>query len=350
MKLSYFLKLELYDFLNGRIGKLCLKALSNFVYVKNLKKHEGKNKKFLVAITIDTESGYVNKDQSRVWQKSRPEAYIGFYKGMENWRELLNRHKVKVTFFLSTNCFSSKGKILSKITTQLKLANKDGHEIGLHLHPDSDLSLQKKLKIKFKYTSAKFYEFDRIKQFLKTGKDLITKNLGKEISKKLVSFRWGNWALDTNAVKALQQTGFKVDSSATPGIKGHLNDGMHYDWSKIEEHYPWYLSSNDYQNTKEQNSKVFEIPIATFNFLGKDLRADPVYTILLKAAFDYYYQNANRSEKPFVFVVISHSIEATHNDGTKTRVIQDTEEFIKYTKKFNDVEFVNIKKAYDILK
>lgn len=347
MKPFYALKIQLYRFLNKGLGKFILKILSRFVYVKNLKNsNTAKRKKFLVAITIDTESGHLEKDDKRVWQKSKPEAYIGFYKGIENWRNLLNKYNVKGTFFLSTNCFNAKGNELSEIIKQLNLLHKERHEIGLHLHPDSDFALQNKLKSKFPYTSSKFYNFDQIKQFLITGKSLIKEYLGVNV----FSFRWGNWALDTNAVKALQETGFKSDSSAIPGIKGHTRDEMHYNWSKVNYHYPWHLSLNDYQNTKKQDSKILEIPIATFNFMWLKLRADPAYTVLLKASFDYYYKNTDRSKRPFVFVVISHSTEGTYSDGTSTKIIKDTEEFIKYAKNFDDVGFVTMNEAYKKVK
>jgi len=348
------LKIKLYNILNRPFGKKALKQLSKSVYVKNLKNNNYKsinksklnNKKFLISITIDTESGYVKKNNERVWQRDNPEAYVGYYRGIENWRTLLNKYGAKATFFLSTNCFSAKNGELNKITGQLKLLSKEKHEIGLHLHPDSDLALQTALKERFQYTSSKFYNYSQINQFIKTSKKLIRDNLNIYPT----SFRWGNWALNTNAVKSLQENGFNADSSATPGIKGHLKDGMHYDWSKVNEHYPWKLSLNDCQDTKNQNSKVIEIPIATFNFMGKTLRADPVYSEFLKSAFDCYYENAERSKKPFVFVVISHSIESTHEDGSVTQVVRDTEEFIKHAKQFADVEFVTVNGAYKAIK
>lgn len=344
------LKIWMYNVLNGTLGRKSLKLLSKSIYVKNLKKNKKSinksNKKFLISITIDTESGYVKKNNERIWQKYNPKTYIGYYKGIENWRNLLNKYKAKATFFLSTNCFSAKDNDLNKINNQLNFLLKEKHEIGLHMHPDSDLALQISLKHKFHYTSSKFYDYNQINKFIKTSKKLIKDNLKINPT----SFRWGNWTLNSDAVKALQENGFNVDSSATPGIKGHLNDGMHYDWSKVNEHYPWKLSLKDYQNTTSQDSKVLEIPIATFNFMGKTLRADPVYSELLKAAFDYYYRNADRTKKPFVFVVISHSIESTHEDGSITQVVKDTEEFIKYAKKFDDVEFVTIDEVYKRIK
>jgi peptidoglycan/xylan/chitin deacetylase (PgdA/CDA1 family) len=347
MTLFNLLKVRLYNFFTSPIGRYILRSLVHFVYVKTLEKYKkGKKKKFIVALTIDTESGYTNKDNSRVWQASRPDAYIGYYKGIENWRKLLNKYNAKATFFLCTNGFSAKGNDYNKVISQLKLLSKENHEIGLHTHPDSDLALQKCLKKKCNATSARFYNKGEIKKIILESQKLMRKHIGQKVS----SFRWGNWALDTNAVKVLNEAGIKVDSSATPGIKGHIHDTMHYDWSKVSNHHPWRLSLNNYQNTTQNNSKILELPIATFNFMGLTLRADPVYSVLLKAAFDYYYKNAERSDKPFVFVVISHSIEGTHEDGSVTRVIKDTEDFIKHAKKFDDVEFVTMKDAYNRVK
>lgn len=307
-----------------------------------MKRANAKNEfPFIISITIDTESGYVDKNDYRIWQKLKPDAYIGYYKGIENWRKLLNKHNAKATFFLSANCFTAKAGDYNKIIKQLKLLVKEGHEIGLHMHPDSDFALQQALNKKFDATSAKFYSYVEIEKIIKTGKNLIKKHIGINP----ISFRWGNWALNTDAVKALQKNGFKIDSSATPGIRGHQNDKMAYDWGKVNEHYPWKLSNADYQNTKHQNTSIIEIPIATFNFLGFNLRADPANSALLQACFDYYYKNADRTKKPFVFVVISHSIEATHEDGSKTKVIGVMEEFLNYVKKFKGVKFSTLNKA-----
>ncbi|MBI3034915.1 polysaccharide deacetylase family protein [Candidatus Woesearchaeota archaeon] len=318
-----------------------LKLLSGFVHARGLKKSKVENKApFIVSVTIDTESGFVDKNDHRVWQKSNPSAYIGFYKGIENWRSLLSKYNVKATFFLSTNCFSADGEDYSKIIKQLRLLIKEGHEIGLHMHPDSDLALQSLLGKRFNATSAKFYNEKEINYIIAAGKNLIKKHL--KIS--ATSFRWGNWALNEDAVKALQKNGFRIDSSATPEIKGHQNDSMAYDWSKVIEHYPWRLSRVDYQDTKHQNSKIVEIPIATFNFFGLKLRADPANSALLAACFDCYYKNAERS-KPFIFVVISHSIEGTHQDGSKTKVIGVMDEFLSHAKKFRDVRFSTLDKA-----
>src|SRR3989338_10677368 len=202
-RFSRQLKAGLYNILKMPLGRKALKSLSKSVYAKNIKRNnksanknnpKSKQKKFLFSITIDTESGYVKKNNERVWQKSNPRAYICYYRGIENWRNLLNRYNAKATFFLSANCFSAKDGDLEKIKKQLKFLSKEKHEIGLHLHPDSDLALQNALNKKFGYTSSKFYNYNQISQFIKTSKRLIKDN----IKINPTSFRWGNWALNTD--------------------------------------------------------------------------------------------------------------------------------------------------------
>jgi len=345
MKLVLKAKLFLYRLLSTKSGKTILNLLSFGVKAENLGPEKEKKHPFLVVVTIDTESGYVDKNERRIWQKEKPEAFQGYYFGIRNLLSVFDKHKIKSTFFLSTQCFSSKGKERELISKELKNLIKYNHELGLHLHPDSDFALQEKLGRKFNATSAFFYNYEEKFKIIKAARELIKENLGKNIEKKLTSFRWGNWALDSGGAKALNNSGFKVDSSAVPGIKGHLNDGMKYDWSNVKRPYTWKLSTTDYKETNHNNSKIIEIPIATFDFLGAALKADPINSILLNRAFVEYYRKADRSENPFVFVVLTHSSEATMKDGKETQALKDLENFIVFSKKYKDVKFVTMKEA-----
>jgi|TARA_B100002003_G_scaffold135876_1_gene125631 peptidoglycan/xylan/chitin deacetylase (PgdA/CDA1 family) len=349
MNIRLGFKLFLYRFFSTIVGKFFVKLVTPLVNVKNLgntklpRKHP-----FLVIITIDTEAGYVEKNERRVWQMEKPDAFQGYYFGIRNLMKVFDKHNVKTTFFLSTQCFSSKGNEYNKIKKELKNVIKKGHEIGLHLHLDSDFSIQKKLSKKFDATSAFFYNYDEKLKIIRAAKELIKTHLGAIISKKLTSFRWGNWALDTGGVKALNKLGFKVDSSAIPGIKGHTNDTMKYDWSKVNRHYPWKLSTTNYQATNHDNSNILEIPIATMDFLGLKLRVDPLESDdVLNRAFIKYYNQANRSKKPFPFVVMTHSSEATNKDGGLVQALRDLDSFISFAKKYDDVEFVTLREAYE---
>jgi len=348
MKLMLKEKLFLYRLLSTNLGKTVLNLLSFGVKAELGPKKE-KKYPFLVVITVDTEAGYVDKNERRIWQKEKPEAFQGYYFGVRNLLSVFDKHRIKSTFFLSTQCFSSEGKESGLISKELKILMNDNHEIGLHLHPDSDFALQKKVGKKFDATSAFFYNYKEKLEIIKAARDLIKEKLRKKIEKNLVSFRWGNWALDSKGAKALNKLGFKIDSSATPGIKGHAHDAMKYDWSKVSRHYPWKLSTVNHQATNHNNSNVMEIPIATFDFFGFALRADPVNSLLLNKAFAKYYKKADRSERPFPFVVITHSSEATYEDGKPTITSKDLGKFISYAKKFDNVEFVTLRNAYEAI-
>jgi hypothetical protein len=80
------------------------------------------------------------------------------------------------------------------------------------------------------------------------------------------------------------------------------------------------------------------------------MRADPVNSILLNKSFIKYYHNADRSKKPFPFVVITHSSEATTIEGKSTQVLRDLDGFISYAKKYRDVKFITLIDACKLLK
>lgn len=345
------MKYLFYRFSTTFLGKSMLKLLSFGVsppYVKSQQttQHNKANKKqFHVIITIDTEGGYVAPNEQRVWQKEAPDAFVGYYLGIKNIRAILKKHGIKSTFFLNTHCFSAEREERQKIISELKSLIKDGHEIGLHPHPDSDFALQKKLKRMFPATSCFFYEEKELSEILLASKQIIGEHLGKGAQKNIRSIRWGNWALNTNGAKAIAKNGITRDSSATPGISGHLNDSRKYDWSKALCSTPWNLSMKNYQLTTEKKSLVLEIPIAIFSFFGMKLRADPLYSELLKKAFVKYYYSADKSSGSFPFVVMTHSCEATMKNGEQTQALLDLDEFISFAKKFDNVKFSRIRDA-----
>ena len=181
-------RLLLYRLFSTSFGKLMLNMLSFGVKVRNLGPKKEKKYPFLVAITVDTESGYVGGDERRVWQKEKPDAFEGYYYGIRNLLSVFDKHKIKSTFFLSTQCFSSKGKERMSTYKEIKNLIKDNHELGLHMHPDSDFALQERLGKKFNATSAFFYNYDEKLKIIKAARELIKENLGKNAEKNLISF------------------------------------------------------------------------------------------------------------------------------------------------------------------
>lgn len=340
------LKLFLYRTLSSSPGRSLLRLLGKTASIPYLPKGTGKRKHpFLVVITTDTEAGYVAPNERRVWQHEAPSAYQGYHTGINNLLEIFERHEVKTTFFLSTHCFSASGQELEKVKSSLGSLLSKGHELGAHFHPDSDQALKRHLGQDYKATSAFLHADEDKQRIVRSARELVRMHLGQAISSRMMSARWGNWALDGGAVKALENSGFMYDSSATPGIKGHLKDGRRFDWSECKRHYPWRLSAQDHQDIALGDTNVTEFPIATFSVFGRILRADPVNSSLLMSGFDAYYRGADRSKKPFPFVVITHSPEATMEDGSPTRAARDLDRFIRHAKRHRGVEFVTLEEA-----
>jgi hypothetical protein len=195
------------------------------------------------------------------------------------------------------------------------------------------------MKKRFPATSCFFYDEKELTSILSESKTLIGEHIGNNAEKNLRSIRWGNWALNTDGVRAISKNKLLNDSSATPGIKGHLDDNRKYDWSNVNTNGPWNLSLKDYQSIAETRSPIKEIPISTFSFFGIKLRADPLYSELLKAAFVRYYSTMDRSKAPFPFVVMTHSCEMTTHDGRPTQALRDLDDFLSFVHKFDDAMF-----------
>lgn len=318
-----------------------MNKLASLFYIftsSNIKKSKNKARHpFIIVLTVDTEPGYIKKNLTRKWISNENEDLQGYYKGINNLLSISRKHEVKFTFLLNTKYLSSENSESKKINKLLRLAYSKGHEIGLHLHPRRDTALQKALNKELKYTSARFYSQKDIKKMLIKSRELIKNNLGNNIEKNMVSFRWGNWAIHSNAVGPLIEVGFRFETSVVPGLSGHKKDNRIYDWKNFKTHHPCFI---------DNKKSLLEIPIATFKFLNFKFRADPfLNSSLLINCFKYYYKNADRSTKPFIFVVMTHSSEATTKDGKITYVIDNLRKFINFVSKNKNVCFKTLKEA-----
>lgn len=292
----------------------------------NKKQNQKSNK--TVSLTIDCESGYLKNNNGRVWMFKDPFAFQGYYQGMKNLLSILEKNKIKATFFISTQCFYAEGEERSKIIDILNKIYKKKHEIALHLHPKEDFELQRKLGKKLNFSGARFYSPEEIDSMIKKSLELIEENLGKDIADSIKSFRFGNFAADIRTFEVLEKNGFVVDSSACPGCSGHKGDDREYAWNFLEE---------DMGRTH-----LTEIPITTFWFFGWR-RADPSIGSLTNMAFKKYPQSA------FPFVVITHSSECTHENGVPTYVANNLNNFILAAKKEN-AKFVTLSRTKEALK
>jgi hypothetical protein len=319
------------------IEKLSQKFVTPIIDFKANYKNNNK-RPFYIIISIDTEAGYVKDNGERLWQVNNPQLFEGYYFGIRNWIHLLQKYQIKANFMLSSQCFSSKGVEKKLINKQIGNIFQFKHELGYHLHPRSDFALENKTGKKFIYTSSKFYSEEEVGAMLSSVRKILKENLGEEKSKQVSSFRWGNYGLFEHAIKPLGENGFIVDSSACPDKIGHQQDDKIFSWKKIRKPYPFYF----------KNSKVLEFPITTFYLLKNTLIANPIYHKMLNVVFYKYWQLNNQIKKPFFFVIVSHSSEATYKNGDATKVISSMNSFINYVTKFNNVRFITYKEAYGI--
>lgn len=296
------------------------------------------NKPFYVLITIDTESGFITPNEERLWQVTNPNLFQGFYNGINNWTNLLSKHNVKGNFMLSTQCFSAKGREKTFIEKRLSSLIESNHEIGYHLHPRSDRSLEEILGKTLAYTSSKFYTAPEIDEMLKAARHLLQDTLGKQVNKKILSFRWGNYGLYQHAFRILEKNGFTIDSSACPGLAGHMSDDKIFDWSKYRTYLPKLLTG----------TKVLEVPVTTYNFMNQTLIANPLYHPWLDIVFDKYLSLNERINAPLFFVLLSHSSEATYKNGNPTKIMTVMDTFLNRVRSMENVSFITFQQAYKL--
>lgn len=285
----------------------------------------------LLVVTVDTEGGFVERGERRVWQGRAPTAFQGYVHGIRNVTEVLDRHGVKGTFFVAPHGRSATGPTLVAVERAICSIVDGGHALGLHVHPSSDAALAQRLGQTFASGSAHELDESDLERLVIAGRALLTELLSPDATLDLV--RWGNWALDDRAARLLAAQGFRIDSSAVPGLRDRKSGGRpRYDWSHERRTAPWELVPG-----------LLEVPIATFRVLGGCFRADPIYGALVTAALKRAASHG--AGAPRVFVVMTHSTEATHEDGSPTRVLSALDELLRVAGEDPRIDVVRLDEA-----
>ena len=118
------------------------------------------------------------------------EGYDGITEGIPSIVKILDRYKIKGTFFVTCDCIEKYPKIFQKLV-------KEGHEISLHAYRHErfdDLSIHEKE--------------EQIKKSISCFK--------KILKMKPSGFRAPQHSIDDDALSLLGKYGFKYDSSKTP--------------------------------------------------------------------------------------------------------------------------------------
>ena len=275
-----------------------------------------------------------------------PEAYQGYTAGLRHWLEFARQGQTPLTVLLCTQCFSADGEVLAETTRLLESVLEEGHELGLHLHPSDDRALQRALGRRLTHGGARHYSCGEIEEMLSASRQLVRQYLGDDAAEGIKSFRWGNWALHTNGVKALENQGFLYDSSACPGMAGHLDDEWRdraYDWRRVRRQSPWYLDPSDYQNVDASSSGVLELPVSVLSAPAYPFIASPAAGPLLLAGSLRFCKSVD--PESHVLVLFSHSGEATRRDGSQVPMLDGLQVAVARLRSEANVSFVTLANA-----
>jgi hypothetical protein len=170
----------------------------------------------------------------------------------------------------------------TKAENQLKDAIQRGHDVQSHVHPHWNFTQIERGT----YTTQGNYFllgnldtdpeklYAKIRNFLMTSRSYLNNLLGQvNENYRCIAFRAGGYGLQPNTamiLKALQDSGFIIDSSVVPGLvlRSRVNE---IDFSRAPKTANYYLDS-EVSTPSKNNQGIFEIPIASCTFgLGENV-------------------------------------------------------------------------------
>ncbi|MDB4944780.1 MAG: polysaccharide deacetylase [Labilithrix sp.] len=322
-----------YRALESRAGRRLVACAGPAVRLPFGEPQPGAPGRALLVVTVDTEGGHVERSEQRVWQGRAPGAFQGYLAGVRHLGTALAAHDAPATFLVAPHGLTARGAVLADVERTLRALPAAGHEVGLHLHPSSDRALAARTGTSWTSGRACDLSVPDLERLVRAGRALL-EELYAGTGAALTSFRWGNWALDERAPAVLASAGFTVDSSAVPGLRdARQKHAPRFDWSGERRLDPWTIAEG-----------VLEVPIAMFRVLGRLLRADPLHGSLVAHALRRYARFASAG-RPAVFVVMTHSTDATYEDGSPTPVVRALGELLAFAREEPGIEIVTLREA-----
>ncbi|WP_417775729.1 hypothetical protein [Stutzerimonas xanthomarina] len=179
-------------------------------------------------------------------------------------------YNAPITFFvdcselISLEREKSTSHLVSEVKNQLIQAVKSGHDVQLHIHPQwvgANYKDNRWVVDVRRWRIGDLSQLD-IESQLKEGKDWL-ENLIKPSAPayRCIAFRAGGWCIQPSQkiIAALTKTGIHIDSTVAPGMN-NKSQGQWFDFSTCVEKPYWHVGD---EVTKEGNSELIEIPIAT---------------------------------------------------------------------------------------
>lgn len=263
-----------------------------------------------VIIVCHTEFGYAEGKRiiPRIYDTDQAK------KGVENTLNVVNKNNAKICFALTPGIANSMNDDIRK-----KLESKNV-EIGLHIHPDHKLLIEKGISDN-RSPALRGYSLEEQKSMIKFGIDTIKQ--GFNLRPKV--FVAGRWSENNDTIKALIELGLEYDCSPNPNLISE-----DWDWSKLPRiSMPYYPSEEDYQ--ERGSLPVLMIPISkVVTNAGASPESVPGIGLgFLKACFEEYY-----SQNLPVFHIYFHSPSMTSE-----YYMRIFDEFLKFVSEHKKAEF-----------
>ncbi|MDF2956350.1 MAG: Peptidoglycan/xylan/chitin deacetylase [Candidatus Alkanophagales archaeon MCA70_species_2] len=242
---------------------------------------------FLMTADVESFSIPLNREDPGVVKQVYEE-------GLPRLLSLLAKHDVCGTFYFT-------GTFAEASPESVELVKEHGHEVGCHGYDHSP------------HRAFDLLSYKEQLNDLKKAKAAI-----ESVAGKIVSFRAPALRINEDTVRALEETGFRTDSS----VCSQRFDGPFTFGSKRKLKWlfaprrPYMLSYDSV--VKPGNSKILEIPVSAFLFpyIGTMMRVSPLITRILRK---YLYHESKNTGKPIVFLFHPNECLDTGNEIATTR-------------------------------
>lgn len=184
--------------------------------------------------------------------------------------EISSEYSIKLTHFFNPRILinSSISQLRKReLVEWVKKRNVNfGEEIAMHMHMHFDLVEEAGVKAKYNAKTwdkgssgfdvpATEYSYDEYLKMLKWGLEKLKEN-GID---NIIGYRAGGWFANLETLRAIQDAGFKYDSSARPSFQLGQNK-LSQEWDLSSNAQPYLISKTNQNRTGSDNFNLLEIP------------------------------------------------------------------------------------------
>jgi len=247
--------------------------------------------------------------------------------GLPRLIELYSRYDIHSTFFFTGNIVEVKPELIDMVKDH-------GHEVGCHGYHHSSLE------------GFDSVSYETQVKYMKKSKKII-----EDVAGRIEAFRSPELRINKDTVRALEKTGFKIDSSvASQRFDGPFSFGTKEKMKWLfAPRKPYYMS---YKSPfKRGDSEILEIPISALliPYIGTTMRMMPTFIKLIQKIL---FMEA-KMEKPIVFLFHPNecldftTVERMKNASGFSSIFRDT---IRQQLKLKNLGAYSIRLLEEIIK